>query len=161
MSSSWDRRLGVSRSISPRSSILINLRPSFAFSIGSMFRTWLSLAKWASMFFGRRQSRRSSSYFISSSYLLSSMISFLIDFWLNAGIYLAISSSGMALARSSPCSASSASTMTEGAGKIESSNLDGSDRKVVVSGLHWPQGIAIFNCIANEYHFNPICLSIN
>ena len=51
--------------------------------------------------------------------------------------------------------------MTEGAGKIESSNLDGSDRKVVVSGLHWPQGIAIFNCIANEYHFNSICLSIN
>ena len=30
--------------------------------------------------------------------------------------------------------------MTEGAGKIESSNFDGSERKTVVSGLHWPQG---------------------
>ena len=31
-------------------------------------------------------------------------------------------------------------TMTEGSGKIESSNFDGTNRKTVVSGLHWPQG---------------------
>ena len=36
-------------------------------------------------------------------------------------------------------------TLTEGKGKISSSNYDGSDRKVIIKDLHWPQGIKIYN----------------
>ena len=32
-------------------------------------------------------------------------------------------------------------TMTEGEGRIESANLDGTDRKVILKKLHWPQGM--------------------
>ena len=36
-------------------------------------------------------------------------------------------------------------TVTEGKGKISSSNYDGSDKKVIIKDLHWPQGIKIYN----------------
>jgi hypothetical protein len=36
-------------------------------------------------------------------------------------------------------------TLTEGMGKIACSNYDGSDYKVVIHELHWPQGIKIYN----------------
>ena len=35
--------------------------------------------------------------------------------------------------------------MSEGRGKIESSNLDGTDRKLIIKNLHWPQGILSIN----------------
>ena len=34
-------------------------------------------------------------------------------------------------------------TMTEGEGRIESANLDGTDRKVILKKLHWPQGMGV------------------
>ena len=34
-------------------------------------------------------------------------------------------------------------TMTEGEGRIESANLDGTDRKVILKKLHWPQGTGV------------------
>ena len=34
--------------------------------------------------------------------------------------------------------------MTEGEGRIESANLDGTDRKVILKKLHWPQGMGSY-----------------
>lgn len=44
-------------------------------------------------------------------------------------------------------------TLTEGQGKISSSNMDGSDYRILIKDLQWPQGLKIYNAGTNALFF--------